>query len=194
MQTDVDKLLSRYLERVIEAGGGFNLFSRRVGREGLERLMNESLFPLNWSPCRLQSPLLDIGSGAGFPGIPLKIVRPELTLTLLDADRKKTSFLRMVTAELGLMDVEVIQSRAEQFALDPARSGYYSTIVSRGIGGNEVLKWAQSLLCAGGEIILWKGSKSSKEMVINERIWSTPDILVRPNGLTIIRAEKFVGC
>ena len=60
--------------------------------------------------------VIDIGSGAGFPGIPLKIARPEIKLTLLDATRKKTEFLKHIVKVLNLKDVEIIWGRAEEKA------------------------------------------------------------------------------
>lgn len=83
--------------------------------------------------------LIDVGSGGGFPGLPLKLAQPRLALTLVDSVGKKTEFLRHLVAVLGLQGVEVITARAEDLARDPARREQYTVVVSRALAALPVL-------------------------------------------------------
>ena len=80
-----------------------------------------------------QARLIDVGTGAGFPGMPLKILRPELCLTLLDSTRKKTLFLEHLAKALGLPDVTVLTARAEEAGRDPAHREVYDLVTSRAV-------------------------------------------------------------
>ena len=77
--------------------------------------------------------LIDIGSGAGFPGLPLKILYPDLRLTLVDSVAKKARFLELVAAELGLREVTVIAKRAEVLGQDPIHREQYDWATARAV-------------------------------------------------------------
>ncbi|MGH2457407.1 MAG: 16S rRNA (guanine(527)-N(7))-methyltransferase RsmG [Chloroflexota bacterium] len=77
--------------------------------------------------------LLDVGAGAGFPGLPLAIVRPLLDVTLLEATQKKCRFLEHIVAVLGLPNVDVLGGRAEELAREPARREAYDVVVARAV-------------------------------------------------------------
>jgi len=101
-----------------------------------------------------------IGSGAGFPGAEIKIFRPALRLTLVEATRKKADFLKRVVAELQLEHVEVIWDRAENLA-----SGQFELALARGVAPMARLQEiAAQLLVGGGRLIAWKGSRFPQEM------------------------------
>lgn len=76
---------------------------------------------------------LDIGSGAGFPALPLKVLRPDLAFTLVEASRKKASFLHHMVRSLRLADVRVVQRRAETLAGDPAERSAYDLALARAV-------------------------------------------------------------
>ena len=192
---DVDNLLNRYKDLVKKANLSLNLVSRHDVDNLIQRLAAESLLPLDWQVCRIRSPLLDIGSGAGFPGIPLKLARPDLAVTLLDSNRRKTTFLRTAIRELALDRTEAVCARAESLLDRPGFTGQYRTVVSRGIANlEEVLHWAAEFLKSGGEVILWKGSNVSRELDEADTTgWSTPQFLHQPSGLTLVRMEVLEG-
>ena len=101
--------------------------------------------------------LLDIGSGGGFPGIPLKIVMPELQVTLLDSVGKKVKAMNHFVTELGLTDIIAIQERAEILAKSPDHAWQYDFVVSRATAYmTEILTWAEPFLSPRGRIILYK--------------------------------------
>ncbi len=102
--------------------------------------------------------LVDIGAGAGFPGIPLKIAFPALQLTLLEATRKKVEFLNHIIARLGLSDTQAVQARAEDWGKDPAHRERYDYAVARAVADLPVLlEYALPLIRVGGAFIAQKG-------------------------------------
>jgi 16S rRNA (guanine527-N7)-methyltransferase len=97
-------------------------------------LFLDSLLFLPLLPPRPAS-IVDIGAGAGIPGLPLRLVEPRLALTLVEARRKRVSFLRVVCRELGLNDVVVKEGRAEELIEeDPTLAGSFDAVVSRAVG------------------------------------------------------------
>ena len=109
--------------------------------------------------------LLDLGSGAGLPGIPLKIVFPSVNLTLMDATARKTAFLSHVTQVLGLDGVEVCTGRAESLAHDPGLRESYDVVVSRAVARLPVLAELTLPFCRlGGTVVAQKGTGAAAEV------------------------------
>jgi len=108
--------------------------------------------------------LIDAGTGAGFPGIPIRIVRPEIDITLVESSRKKTAFLRHIARSLGLADLKVLEQRFEHLGEEHERA--YDLIVSRATFGiSEFLKIACPYVREGGRLILNKGPKLPEELI-----------------------------
>jgi len=102
--------------------------------------------------------LMDMGSGAGFPGIPLKIISPDKEITLVDAQRKKINFMREVVRALNLKGAEVIEARAEE--LNPSKNGLFGETVSRAFGSlDQFLQISAGLLTPGGQGLFMSGPK-----------------------------------
>lgn len=100
---------------------------------------------------------VDIGAGAGFPGLPLRIVRPDLRLTLVESSRKKAEFLRHVAGALELDGVTVLAARAEDVGRDPAHREGYHVALARAVADLRVLvEYALPLLRVGGVFIAQK--------------------------------------
>ncbi|MDX9706100.1 MAG: 16S rRNA (guanine(527)-N(7))-methyltransferase RsmG [Azospira sp.] len=105
--------------------------------------------------------LLDVGSGGGQPGIPLAIARPELAVTLLDSNGKKTAFLQQAAIELGLKNVQVVTARVEAFR-PPAP---FAAITSRAFAElADFVSLTRHLLAPGGEWLAMKGVRPEAEM------------------------------
>ena len=109
----MDKLFNLYLQELIEWNKKFNLTAVTDPAEIRVRHFEDSLSVLEAIDLSDQR-VVDIGPGAGFPGLPLKIVRPGIKLTLVEATRKKIEFLRHLVEVLNLADVEIIWGRAEE--------------------------------------------------------------------------------
>ena len=109
------------------------------------------------------SRLLDIGSGAGFPGIPIKIISPSLEVTLLDSVHKKVVFMREVIRSLGLGGIEAVWGRAEDQGNGIERRSFQS-VITRAVGPIPgILRLSESYLAAGGRIILMRGQRGGEE-------------------------------
>ncbi|MBW2152191.1 MAG: 16S rRNA (guanine(527)-N(7))-methyltransferase RsmG [Deltaproteobacteria bacterium] len=105
--------------------------------------------------------LLDIGSGAGFPGIPLKILLPDLSVYLVESSRKKANFLRHIIRKLRLEASQVIEDRAEQLRVETQ----FRVIVSRAVSDLlRLIELGWPLLASGGAIIAYKGKQIKMEI------------------------------
>ena len=107
--------------------------------------------------------MADVGTGAGFPGMPLKIVEPSLQLTLLDSLNKRIDFLKEVCADLGLKDVDCVHGRAEEFAA--AHREHYDIVTSRAVANLQMLsELCLPLVKVGGYFLSMKAVDSEEEV------------------------------
>lgn len=108
--------------------------------------------------------LIDVGTGAGFPGLPLKILYPELNLTLVESTVKKSKFLQAVVDELGLPDVRILAERAELLGQDGDHRQQYDWAVARGVANLRILAEYLLPLCrVGGHMLAQKGEHAAGE-------------------------------
>ncbi|MGB0711919.1 MAG: 16S rRNA (guanine(527)-N(7))-methyltransferase RsmG [Gammaproteobacteria bacterium] len=151
----VDRLLA-YRDLLAKWNRAYNLTAVRDPREMIHRHLVDSLIALPHVQGRR---ILDMGTGAGLPGIPFAIVAPERQFTLLDANGKKTRFCTQAVHELGLDNVEVRQQRAESFQSDP-----FDTVCSRAFS-ELALFWslARPLLKADGVALAMKAEPDERE-------------------------------
>jgi len=119
---------------------------------------------------RREAAVLDVGTGAGFPGAVLKIVWPSIRLTLLEATAKKAAFLLALVQEVPLPDTEVIGGRAETLAHEEALRGRYDLVVARAVAPlRTLLELALPFATVGGRVITPKGSRAGAEVTAAER-------------------------
>jgi 16S rRNA (guanine527-N7)-methyltransferase len=141
--------------------------------------------------------LVDVGSGAGFPGLALKIARPDLEVTLIEATGKKTDFLRACIATLELAGATALHARAEEIGHDPNHRGRYDLATARGVAAlPALLELCVPLLRPGGRALFPKGLNLAEEIAAGRR--AAPLVGARllaidllPGGqTTLIVAEK----
>ncbi|MFH1154641.1 MAG: 16S rRNA (guanine(527)-N(7))-methyltransferase RsmG [Pseudomonadota bacterium] len=110
--------------------------------------------------------LLDIGSGGGFPGFPLKVARPDIRAVLIDASRKRISFIKSVIGSLQMTGIDAVHARAEDLACDPEYLSSFDIVTSRALSSLDAFSgMARPFLIPGKGIILaMKGKEDSREM------------------------------
>lgn len=109
-----------------------------------------------------QGTLIDIGTGGGFPGVPLKIMRPQQPMVLIDGVRKKINFVKQVLRELHLNNIEALQLRAEDLIRDRTNTYQYDIIVCRALTDVDgILKLAAPLLKPKGRLVVYQGSQTA---------------------------------
>jgi 16S rRNA (guanine527-N7)-methyltransferase len=150
-------LFDIFLDELWEWNKRINL-TGPTGRHNIIReLLLDSLFPSPFLP--EDGRLLDVGSGAGFPGIPLKICKPSLTTHFMEANSKKVSFLKQVIRRTNLRRIDVIRGRIEKDGSLLHHEGYH-IITARALAHlPQTLKWCAPHLMPGGMIVNFQGSR-----------------------------------
>ena len=137
--------------------------------ERVDRHDLDSAAPLPHGLLAAGARVIDVGTGAGFPGMPLLILRPDLRMTFLDALKKRILFLQDALSRLGLQ-AEALHARAEDAARLPLYRGQYDAAVSRAVAAAPVLQeLTLPFLRQGGLSIAWKGPGLSEEMTAARR-------------------------
>jgi 16S rRNA (guanine527-N7)-methyltransferase len=161
--------LQRYRNLIIEASSAFNLTAVRDPDAIDRRHLLESLALTRLLEAQdllpLEARVVDIGSGAGLPGIPIAIARPDLHVSLLESHEKKCDFMRRVAAELGLERVQVLEGRAESVVAEPGQRAAYDLAIARAVAPLPVLvEYALPFLRVGGHLAATKGSAAEREI------------------------------
>jgi 16S rRNA (guanine527-N7)-methyltransferase len=130
----------------------------------------DSLSCFLFRPLGMARSLVDVGSGGGLPGLPIKIVEPEVRATLVEATAKKARFLRRAVENLSLEGVEVTNARVEEIARTDAHRGVYDVATVRAVARLSVVaEYCVPLLRAGGHMISMKGRPEDEEIAEGER-------------------------
>jgi 16S rRNA (guanine527-N7)-methyltransferase len=144
-----------------------NLDEEEIARE----LFLDSLFGLLAIPELDDTRLLDVGCGAGFPGLVLKIARPDLRLTLLDSSEKKIDFVREVSAALALSDVEFINDRAEKSGCLTQFREKFDVVTAKALAEiPALLELCSPFVRVGGKFAAWKGIGYKDEILVLENL------------------------
>jgi 16S rRNA (guanine527-N7)-methyltransferase len=156
--------LGQYLDLLIAANEKMNL-TRIVDRESAERLhIADALTLLQYLPKEAHR-LVDVGSGGGVPGIPLAIVRPDVTVLLVESTQKKAAFLRETAAALKLKNLAVSEWRAEDVGNNKTNRETFDVCTARAVGAMDMLvEWCLPLVKVGGKLLAMKGAKVAEEL------------------------------
>ena len=153
--------IQQYIKILLMWNEKVNLTAIRDPLEILYRHFCESMYAAVAVPVE-NGRLADVGSGGGFPGLPLKIIRPELRIFLVESNIKKVSFLAEVIRELGLNGAQVLARRYDELGEEVAPLDY---VCSRALGEFPAfLEWAGSEQVAAKQVILWIGARDLAEI------------------------------
>ncbi len=149
--------LIKYLELIIKWNKTYNLSAIRSINEGINKHLLDSLSIINYIG---NGKLLDVGSGAGLPGVVISIMKPELSVTVLDGVGKKCRFMQFAKTQLELNNLEVVNTRVEEYQVDEC----FMQITSRAFAQvDKTLKLTKHLLCDNGVYLLMKGDNFNNE-------------------------------
>ena len=139
----------------------------------------DSLVALELEPLLAADAIVDVGSGAGLPGLPLAIALPEARFTLVESSTRKCAFIARAAEVCGLQNVEIVDARIEDW---PAGRRAFEVVLARAVAPLEVvLEYAAPLLCLGGHLIAWRGQRDAEA---EDRATRVGDLLgLRPGGI-----------
>jgi len=170
--------ISKYIDLLLKWNARINLTAIRAPEEIVERHFGESLFAA--TQILAQGPIktaIDLGSGAGFPGVPFALLAPEVEVTLIESNQKKSTFLKELIYLLGLRNVKVFSGRAESYSQSA------DAVMLRAVEKfDQVLPLALRLVSAGGRLALLIGSAQIDltKNLVREVLWQEP--LAIPSG------------
>jgi 16S rRNA (guanine527-N7)-methyltransferase len=151
--------LVNYIELIIKWNKTYNLSAIRNPSEGIKKHLLDSLSIL---PFINDRPLLDVGSGAGLPGIVIAIMNPEILVSVLDSVGKKCHFMQFVKSQLCIKNLNVLNYRVEEYTT----SNCFGQITSRAFAGvDKTINLTKHLLCSDGHYILMKGERFEQENI-----------------------------
>ena len=153
-ETHADQFM-RYLAHLIEWNKSINLTTITDPKKVIIKHFVDSLVALVATDFPKHGMVLDVGSGGGFPGIPLKIVRSDIRLTLVEPTQKKCSFLNSVIGLLKLQDVSTFCGTIEQYAKQPL-SDVIDVVVVRALKYEDIGKHLPALLTSRGKVVLYR--------------------------------------
>ena len=161
-----DEVLNKffvYMTNLLEWNEKINLTAITEEDDIILKHFIDSLTILEYIPEK--SNVIDVGTGAGFPGIPLKIVREDINMTLMDSLNKRITFLNEIINKLGLKKINAIHSRAEELAKMPEHREKYDIAVSRAVANLSTLsEYMIPFVKVGGKCICMKGSNIEEEL------------------------------
>lgn len=183
--------IQEYVSLLLRWNQSMNLTAIEDSVEILCRHFGESLFGASILKVG-KSRLADVGTGAGFPGLPIKIACPEMELALFESNSKKRAFLTEISQRLRLSAVTVRRERYEEFRSDGRG---FDFVCARALGDHEVfLPWARDVLKPGGLLALWLGTDESIRLGRRrEFAWDTPVPIPESRRRVILVGRSLVG-
>ena len=194
----IDKFI-RYYDLLIEWNEKINLTTITEYKDVMIKHFLDSVSIIKAVDMSSVTSLIDIGTGAGFPGIPIKIMFPDIKITLLDSLKKRLNVLDLIIDEINLKEIYTIHGRAEDIARDPKHREKYDLCVSRAVANLSTL----SELCIpfvkpDGRFVSYKSEKADEELekaknairLLGGKVTSTVSFELEDNIRTLIVIDK----
>jgi 16S rRNA (guanine527-N7)-methyltransferase len=160
----------KFYHLLVETNKNLNLTAIVDEKDAAIKHFIDSLTCLHIMPLKRGTRILDVGAGAGFPGIPLLICCPGLNITMIEAAAKKVSFLKQAIKDLRLENIEAVHARAEDFGRNRNHREKYDVVVSRAVAALAVLaEYCLPPLRVGGVFVAMKGPKLQEEIKAAEK-------------------------
>ena len=157
-------MLVEYMDMILEKNQYINLTAVRDRDEALQKHIADSLSCDFMEEYEAAENVIDIGTGAGFPGVPLAIVSPDKKFTLVDSLNKRLRIIDELTGELGIKNITTVHGRAEDVGKSKEHREQYDICVSRAVASLDVLcEWCLPLVKKGGYFVAYKGENVSRE-------------------------------
>lgn len=180
-----------YLIKLLQWNKRTNLISKRDEKNVVLRHFLESIAILDIIEFPINSCLIDVGTGAGFPGLPLKIVRPDLNLTLLDSKRLKILFLSDILKALNLSNVDIVQDRAEIACIKPAFNRKFDFVIVRAVARLlKIYKWTNQFLKFGATILALKGGDIEEEINALQKNYERVNLKLLPLKSPLLKENR----
>jgi len=183
----IELQVAKYMEVLALWGQKMSLTTIRDPEEVVRVQFGESIFALSLGSLP-EGRLADVGTGAGFPGLAMKLALPEISVALIEPNNKKCAFLHEAVRTLGLTDVSVMPF---PFRSAKINKGALGSIATRALAVDKpFLKWSHAILHPSGRIFLWLGEQASREVKSSggaEWNWDTPALIPGSKQRYILR-------
>lgn len=159
-----DKML-RYMQRILEINENINLTAVREEEEFLEKHIVDSLACNEYDEFQRAKIIVDMGTGGGFPGVPLAITNPDKKFILADSLNKRLRVIEQVATEIGINNIELLHTRAEDMGHNVKYRERVEVCISRAVASLDILsEWCLPLVRQGGYFIPYKGEGAEEEI------------------------------
>ena len=161
---------TEYLDLILERNEHINLTAIRDRDEAYKKHIIDSLTCVDEPEFKEAKTVVDMGTGAGFPGVPLAIAAPDKEFLLIDSLNKRLKIIDEFTEQLGINNVSTLHGRAEDVGQDPKYREQFDLVVSRAVASLDMLvEWCLPLIKVGGHLIAYKGENVSRETLDAEK-------------------------
>lgn len=164
----------KYKDLLKEWNEKVNLTAIKEDEEIIKKHFIDSMKIFKFEPLKNAKKVIDIGTGGGFPGIPMKIIKPDIDIVLLDSLKKRINVLEDILYKIDINDVTAIHGRAEEFGVNPQHRQQYDAVVSRAVANLAVLsEFCIPYVKVGGYFLAMKGPAAEEEITAAKNAIST---------------------
>lgn len=187
------KQFDTYFEYLIEENNKYNLTAIKEKDDVLYKHFLDSILP--YQSFSENAKVIDIGTGAGFPSIPLAIMRPDLKFSLVDSVEKKTNFVFNLANKLELKNVEVFHVRCEELAQQPKFREQFDYVIARAVAPlSSLLEYCVPFIKVGGKFIAYKGTNYNSEIESSQnaiKLLKVHEVQVLKYNIKEINTERY---